>query len=257
MTFGLGLATAIVIGLTLLVMIGHGRNVATASGGGSNAPVGYGSLNHPKGPCANAGQAPCTAPDPGWFTVTVERPEALTAAIASREEFRTMQAHYGYVAMDTPTLVRTYNMHTGNSYYDDDHYVVTVRDASGMRNGIFDFVYDRVNQRMRFSSYGVITAADPHSHLAFPFTSSTVAISQLQSKRGLNVKVGTQPELFFFPIDPSFPILNSPMHNWTGGGNSAMNPMWHLVGADGQDYYIGVDLSVHVRGDLPIAPGQP
>src|SRR5438128_836911 len=54
-TFGLGLAVAIVLGLALLVIIGHGGKAASASGGGSSSgiPVGFGSLNHPKGPCGN------------------------------------------------------------------------------------------------------------------------------------------------------------------------------------------------------------
>ncbi|GAC1349235.1 MAG: hypothetical protein NVSMB27_20440 [Ktedonobacteraceae bacterium] len=181
----------------------------------------------------------------------------IAVAITQSKIFSSMQSQYSYVAIDTPTLVHAYNIHTGNSYYDDDHYVVTVRDAAGMRNGIFDFVYDRAHQRMRFSSYGVITAIDPHAQLAFPFTSSSIATTQLRSKRGLGVKAGTQPELMFFPIDPSFPVLTSPVHNWAGGGNSAMNPIWHIVGTDGQHYFVGVDLGVYVTIDLPIAKEQP
>jgi len=194
MTFGLAMAVAIVVGLALLLIIGHGEHIVSASGGGPNAPVGYGSLNHPKGACGNEGQAPCPAPDPGWFAVPSETQGVLTAAIASSTEFKSMQAQYGYMAMDTPMLVHAYNIHTGNSYYDDDHYVLTVPDASGMRNGIFDFVYDRANQRMRFSSYGVITAADPHSRMAFPFMSSSVAIAELDNKCGLNLKPGMHSE---------------------------------------------------------------
>ena len=83
-TCGLGLAVAVVLGLALLVFIGHGGNVVNASGGGSSSgvPAGYGSLNHPKGPCGNAGQASCAPADPGWFTVTSESPTAVTSAIA-------------------------------------------------------------------------------------------------------------------------------------------------------------------------------
>src|SRR5438067_13432690 len=83
-TCGLGLAVAVVIGLALLVFIGHGGNVVNASGGGPSSGVtaGYGSLNHPKGPCGNAGQASCAPADPGWFTVTSESPTDVTSAIA-------------------------------------------------------------------------------------------------------------------------------------------------------------------------------
>ena len=258
-TCGLGLAVAVVLGLALLVFIGHGGNVVNASGGGPSSGVtaGYGSLNHPKGPCGNAGQASCAPADPGWFTVTSESPTAVTSAIASSRNFASMQGQFGYVALDTPALVHAYDAHTGNSYYDDDHWVVSVRNASGMRCGIFDFVYDRPHQRMRFSSYGVITPLDPHARLAFPYTSSPVAVTKLEGQRRLGVKAETQPELIFFPIDPNFSVLTSPVHKWAGGGNSAMNPMWHMVGSDGQDYFVGADLNVHGQKDLPIAKGQP
>src|SRR5437588_12012126 len=53
-TCGLGLAVAVVLGLAFMVFIGHGGNVVSASGGGpSSGSAGYGSLNHPKGPCCN------------------------------------------------------------------------------------------------------------------------------------------------------------------------------------------------------------
>jgi hypothetical protein len=248
-TCGLGLAVAVVLGLALMVFIGHG--------GPSSGSVVYGSLNHPKGPCGNAGQAPCAAVDPGWFPVTSPSPTVVGAAIANSRNFASMQGQFGYVGLDVPALVHAYGAHTGSSYYDDDHWVVSVRDASGMRCGIFDFVYDRAHQRMRFSSYGVITSLDPHARMAFPYTPSPVAVTKLEDQRRLSLKTGTQPELIFFPIDPNFPGLTSPLHKWTGGGNSALNPMWRIVGSDGQDYFVGADLNVHGQKDLPIAIGQP
>jgi hypothetical protein len=242
-----------------MVIIGHGNNAANASGGGSgiHVPVGYGSLNHPKGPCGNAGQASCAPADPGWFPITSESTAAVASAIASSKDFVAMKGRFGYVSLDTPALVHAYSAHTGNPYYDDDHWVVSVRNSSGVRSGIFDFVYDRAHQRMRFSSFGVITPSDPHSQQAFPYIASSTAVEKLRSQRGLGVRGGTQPELIFFPIDPSFPVLTSPVHKWRGGGNSPMEPMWHIVGSDGHDYFVGGDLNVHAQADLPIAKGQP
>src|SRR5205085_1378361 len=152
----------IVLGLAFMFIIGHGSGIASASSGpGGSVPAGYGSLNHPKGPCGNAGQATCSAVDPGWFAVPSSSPDGAAAAIASSREYVSMQGRFGYAAMDTPALVHAYDAHTGNAYYDDDHWVVSVRDASGLRSGIFDFVYDRAHARMRFSSYGVLTPEDP------------------------------------------------------------------------------------------------
>lgn len=256
---GIGTVVVLVLGLALIAIIGHGSNTAIASGGGPTSGIvpGHGSLNYPKGSCGNAGQGACPAADPAWFPVGTGSPGAVVAAITGSSEFAAIARQYGVAFLDAPALVHAYGAHTGMDYYDDDHWVISVRDSTGMRCGLFDFVYDRVHERMRFSSYGVLTALDPHSRLAFPYVSSSIALARLQSQRRLGVMAGTKPELIFFPIDPSFPNLNSPVHQWAGGGNSAMNPMWYVVGADRHDYFVGGDLNVHAQPDLPIATGLP
>lgn len=265
---GIGLAGNFVLGLSLIslislialmIIIGHGSSTADASGRGITSGItpGYGSLNHPKGTCGNAGQAPCPAVDPGWFPVGAEASTAVASAITGSREFIALASQYGVTSLDMPALVHAYGAHTGIDYYDDDHWVVSVRNSTGMRCGLFDFVYDRVHSRMRFSSYGILTAQDPHAHQSFPYPSSSVAPSRLQSQRRLSMLAGTHPELIFFPIDPSFPYLTSPVHKWAGGGNSAMNPMWLMVGADRHNYFLGANLNVYGQPDLPIAKGLP
>src|SRR5438045_846216 len=87
-TFGLGLAVAVVLGLALLAIIGHGGKAASASGGGSSKgiSVSYGSLNHPKGPCGNSGQAPCSPINPGWFSLNSESPDIDAGTITGSHE---------------------------------------------------------------------------------------------------------------------------------------------------------------------------
>lgn len=256
---GLGLLAILILGFAFIVIMGHSRSTTVTASGGSSGkvPAGYGSLNHAKGPCGNTGQAVCPATQPDWFPVASESPSAVAVAITSSSEYLSMQAQYSYTAMDIPALVHAYSAHTGIAYYDNDHWVVSVRNAAGLRCGLFDFVYDRANHRLRFSSYGVITASDPHTHQAFPYISSAQAVSVLQSERKKGVRRGSQPELIFFPIDPNFPVLTSPVHKWAGGGNSPMNPMWSMVGTDGNSYFVGIDQHVHNQSELPITKGQP
>jgi len=259
---GIGLAGMFVLGLlliSLMIIIGHGSSTADASGKGTTSGIapGYGSLNHPKGTCGNADQAPCPAVDPGWFSVGAESPTAVASAITSSREFIALASQYGVTSLDMPALVHAYGAYTGIDYYDDDHWVVSARNSMGMRCGLFDFVYDRVHSRMRFSSYGVLTALDPHARQSFPYVSSSVALSHLQSQGRLDVLAGTRPELIFFPIDPSFPYLTSSVHKWAGGGNSAMNPIWLMVGSDRHDYFLGANLNIYGQSDLPIAKGPP
>jgi len=134
-----GIVVIVVLGFAFMAMIGHAgnRSTTTASGGGSaNVPPGYGSLNHPKGTCGNVGQAACPTVDPGWFSIGTESPGAVAAAITGSRDYAGIVSHYGCAALDTPTLVHAYEAHTGNSYYDDDHWVVSARDRTGMRCGM-------------------------------------------------------------------------------------------------------------------------
>jgi hypothetical protein len=248
----LGVVVVIVFVIAITTWV-YESNAANASGGTSgNSPVGYGSLNHPKGWCGKEGQTPCSVADPGWVSVASNATSDIASVITHSSDFVSMQSRFGYTSIDIPTLVHAYAAHTGKNYYDDDHWVVSVRNASGLRCGLFDFVYDRMSKQMRFSSFGVITPQDPHAQQAFPYVTVTQAQGILQSQRKLGVLAGKQPELIFFPISANFPDRSSPIHLWSGGGNSAMNPMWYVVGSDGQDYFVGTDLNVHNQKDLPI-----
>jgi hypothetical protein len=258
--FGGLLIVFLVGGLALVLVIGRANTRTTTASDGTSAvtvPVGYGSLNHAKGPCGNAGQTACPRVQPGWFPLSSESPSAVAGAISHSPDFLAMQGRFGFVAMDTPVQVYAFAAHTGIAYYDDDHWVVSVRCSSGLRCGLFDFVYDRAAHVLRFSSFGVITPADPHSAMAFPYMAASEAEQLLQQQRGLRAMPGVQPELIFFPINPNFPVITSPVHQWKGGGNAPMIPMWLVVGSDGQDYFVGVDQHVYTRQALPVATGQP
>ena len=127
--FSIALGMGILFGLMLMVMIGHGGSTATASGGGPGVPGGYGSLNHPKGPCGNAGQSSCAAPNPGWFAIGSDTPAAAAAAMNGSKDFLGIAAQYGCPVLHTPALVYSYGARTGIDYYDDDHWVVSVHDS--------------------------------------------------------------------------------------------------------------------------------
>jgi hypothetical protein len=243
----LGVGLVLFLCFALVVVIGQGNKAVNASGGGPGSPVGT-----VKGRCGNPGQPSCPV-DPGWFPVTSESPAVVTAALARSRDVVMMRAQYGYTLFDAPILVHHYGRHTGMDYFDDDHWVVSVRNTLGQECGIFDFVYDRTNHRLRFSSFGVITSTDPHAHQAFPYITSSMAVAKLQQQLKRSVMAGVQPKLIFFPIDPHWRNLRSPVSKWAGGGQSPMDPMWHLIGTDGHDYFVGEDLRVYISSDLPFA----
>jgi hypothetical protein len=240
---------------------GHGKNTATASGSPLQQSISH-SSNQVKGYCGNtAGQPQCPVDD-GWFpaslpgSLAVSSQQAstmITASIVRSNSFTMMQSRFGYVASDTPVLVHAYQAHTGIEYYDLDHWVMSVRDATGRRVGVFDFVYDRINQRMRFSSFGVIPPQDPHAKQAFPYMPVNKAVTLLQQQRGLRAVVASQAELIFFPLDPRYRDIASNRYRWTGGGDSPMNPLWYATTVNRQAYFVGVDARTYIQKDLPVA----
>jgi hypothetical protein len=179
----------------------------------------------------------------------------VSAAIAQSDIFKTINASHGGIALDLPALVHTMATPSGYDYYDDDHWVVSVRDGKSQQVGLYDFVYDRANSRVRFASYGALTPKDPRFGHAFPSVAPSAAIDRLQAERRLAAKAGVQPDLVFFPLADDVQG-GQVTRSWTGGG-SPMDAMWRVTGTDGATYFIGQDLHVYDYASLPIKAGRP
>lgn len=245
----------LVLSVAFVVIAGQLGNVANASGGPHPIP---GPTRSYKGFCGNPGQQACPPPQPRWFSISSESSVDVAKAIVNSKDFGMLQARYGNASVDTPVLIHSFGPRTGDQWYDDDHWVVSARNASGKEVGLFDFVYDSSHHLLRFSAFAVLGPQTTHTYQAFPYISSSTAVSQLASQRKLQVLAGTQPELIFYAIDPRWRDLTSPVHLWSGGGDAPLDPMWYLVGSDKHNYFVGGDLKVYTGTELPLAPnGQP
>lgn len=238
-----GFAVGIVLLCALFLVCAVGKSMASPPASHLSGP---GSLNYPKGWCGQQGQASCRI-DPGWLPVTSEQPDEIARVMMSNPEYAMLQKSAGYSALDTPALVHPLNAHTGIAYYDLDHWIASARSATGVRVGLFDFVYDGAYKRLRFSSFGVISPQDAHAHLAFPYIMSNQALARLQAQPGVHILVASQPELVFFLIDPRYNDLSSKKYRWYGGGDSPINPLWHIAGTANNDYFVGSDLRTFTR----------
>jgi hypothetical protein len=238
-----GLIVGIVLLCALVLVCGVGKSMASATG--SLLP-GPGSLDHPKGWCGQQKQPSCRV-DFGWFPVTSEQPDEIARVMMSNPEYAMLQKSAGYSALDTPTRVHSLNAHTGIPYYDLDHWIASARGKTGIRVGLFDFVYDAAYKRLRFSSFGVISPQDAHAHMAFPYIVGNQALAKLQQQPGVHILTASQPVLVFFLIDPRYNDLSSKKYRWYGGGDSPMNPLWHIAGTAGNDYFVGPDLRTYTR----------
>lgn len=243
-----GMVLGIALLSAFLLVFGVGKSIASDT---TTPPVGPGSLDHPKAWCGQSGQPVCRN-DPGWFSVTSEQPDAIVQAMKKSPEYVMLQKRAGYVELDTPVRVRSLQMHTGIAYYDLDHWVTSARNTVRVRVGLFDFVYDAASQRLRFASFGVIQSGDVHAHMAFPYVAGTQVLAKLQRQPGVHLMAASQPELVFFQLDPRYRDLSSSKYRWYGGGDSPLNPLWHVVGIAGNNYFMGNDL--HAYTGLMVKP---
>lgn len=250
--FSFGIAFILILSVVFVVVAGHEANASGGTHPSSTVVRNY------KGFCGNPGQPVCSPPDPRWFTIISDSPDVIAKAIVNCSDFTMLKSRYGNALVDTPVLVHSFGPRTGIQWYDDDHWVVSTRNISGKEVGILDFVYDRSHHRLRFSSFAVLGQQNPTAYKAFPYISQLIATAQLKRQRKLNLQTGTQPELIFFPIDPQWRNLSSPVHLWSGGGDAPLDPVWYIVGSDKHNYFVGADLKVYTQKELPFAPnGQP
>lgn len=170
--------------------------------------------------------------------------------------FKAIENRHGQLALDVPMVVHPFGVQpgVGSDYFQDDHWVVAARSTTGQECGIFDFVYDRIHQRIRFATYDVLTSQDPRYGHAFPFISAATAQAQVAQQRHASIMAGAAPTLIFFPLAAGWIGPEAP-HHWTGSGTSPVDPLWLIPGADGHAYFVGGNLHTYTVGDLPIAQG--
>lgn len=242
-------ATTLLIVILLVALFAwhRGTDSAAASGGmgnGAGTRVSW---------CGSAGQPACPIADPGWVTLTTSAPNTVAAMLATHKMFSAMQTRYGRLSLDLPALVHVFGPTGGSDYFTDDHWVVAARNSLGAEIGLFDLVYDAARHRIRFSGYAVLTSSDPRYGHPFPALSRATAMLQLSNQRRLLALAGSTPDLVFVPglLGPS----NA--QQWTAGGASPLDPLWHIIGADGKHYFVGVASHVYALSELPLPQRVP
>lgn len=258
-----GLAAAVLLFNAHLPSSATGAQQASSSsgpkaGGGTGRPV---TGHKGSATCGQPGYALCPTPDAGWVSVRSEQPADILAAAMSTTMYRNEVSNRGASTISSlaaPVLVLPYGAHTGTAYFDDAHFIIRSFDRASHPSGQFDFIYDRTNHRISFSSFGVANPGDPYYARPFPsLVTKSEAISALQTKRGVAVRASFAPELVFFPPDPRLsPTNSSSPLTWSGGGYDPSLPMWLLQGADGVDYFVGINSYVYTAKDIPIDPHQ-
>lgn len=253
-------AVGIVLVGLLLCLLGvlataHSSGTAQAAGGSVASRASGASGKRP--PCDAVGKPNCPTQSDStqWIAVSGESPSSVASAITQSVMFQSTETREGRLTLDTPALVHLIHSVGGSDYWTHDHWLASAANDNGQRVGVFDFVFDRANHRIRFAVFGSLSPSDPRYGKVFPYTSATFATQRLSAERGVEAKPGVPPMLVFFPPDPAIlaPDSGLPQRTWTSGGEYPSDPMWLVPGNDGHNYYIGVDGHAHVDSDLPLA----
>lgn len=153
-----------------------------------------------------------------------------------------------------PVLVTPYTSGT----LMDAAWVIPVVASSGYPLAMLEFVYDHLNHRLRAGSFGAVSNNMFYTSHRFPYISVTQAASLVTQARHVSLMTGRSPELVYFYGSDHQAVITGMADAWTKGGDSAIDPMWRVPGADGRWYYVTPhDMRICTAQDFPTMSGFP
>jgi hypothetical protein len=150
-----------------------------------------------------------------------------------------------------PALVKPYVENTMM----DEVWVIPVVAGSGYPSALLEFVYDPAHNRIRAASFDAVGNGMFYASHPFPFVDATQAAAVVQQVRKTSVMVGQTPELIYFPTDHQAVLAGKT--TWTGGGETVIDPIWRVPGADGHYSYVAHSQQVYSAGEIPVASSLP
>ncbi|MGH2487510.1 MAG: hypothetical protein ACRDHE_16020, partial [Ktedonobacterales bacterium] len=206
----------------------------------------------------NCAHAVATEP-PGadWISVTSSAPSDIAADMESGG-LAMMESRLGPVTLDAPTLVYPLNVHTGYDANDCPHWIASFHYNSGGSWGAIDYVFDPAHSQMRFVNGAGIYQNDSRFGKTFPYITLEQALALVHQQRGVTAAKSETPLLVFFSLKQGWagegqPPDTTTSHVWTDSGTSATDPMWRIVGSDGNVYFVVRSLRVYAMSEVPTA----
>jgi hypothetical protein len=199
--------------------------------------------------CDAPGKPACPTPDPGWVSLTSNAPSAVLAAMKQTWIFNIDLNDGGDHINDlshlgTPLLVRGLSPvgHTN-----PDFYALAIKDANGLVTDIGVFELNDDHTALRFAAISSVTPR--HS---VPQQTSAAAVVAVSNQRHVSLRPAASPYLIYISsINAS--DLETGTIVWHAGGLGAMDPLWLVPGADGQNYLYGNDGKVYAEREIPMS----
>lgn len=187
----------------------------------------------------------------GWIPLASDTPGAIIAAARKATLFNVDRSGDGDYLKDvsrleTPVLVRA--LRSPGSIVMPDYYVIPIDDKSGAMVGAAELALNPTHTAVQLTSVLTYSAPRTHGHLAR--VAMSAAQADLTSQRHVAMRVGTQAQLVYVPIDAT--ALESGEVTWNGGGIYPADPIWLIPGTDGQDHVVGADGNAYAMSSVPI-----
>lgn len=190
-----------------------------------------------------------------WVSMRSESPADVLAAAESTTMFQSALTSGDPIGatlrtgkLGQPVLVKPYRDGTVL----DTVWVIPVVTSSATPGALLEFVYDRPHRRLRAASFDAVGSGMFYASHPFPFTEATGAAAVVRQARNVSLMTGKPAELVYFPTDHTA-VLTGQSPPWTSGGDSVIDPMWHVPGGDGHWYYVTHDMQVLRASEFPVA----
>jgi hypothetical protein len=185
-----------------------------------------------------------------WIAVRSLTGPDLIAAARQSPLFRVDRSGNGDYLKDisllgAPVFVRAFQTRSGATL--PDFYVIPILDHSGEAVGAAELELNAKHTAIHVIA--IVTYTTPHPGGLITRLPMQTAIADMEAQRHVAMRSGFTPELVYYPIDAAAQETGKIV--WVSGGEFPADPLWLIVGTDGQDHLVGVDGHVYLTSELP------
>jgi hypothetical protein len=194
-----------------------------------------------------------------WIPLNGPSPAAVLAAVRQSPFFQMVTSappeSDGYTDLshlDAPVLVLSYGANKeGGRVNAPDFYEIPVRSSAGLVDNVISAELNRAHTAIYVGSLGSV---DPTPTWPGHLVNAGQAVQIVQVQRHTGLRPGTQARLIFLAAfnTAAFEKGPNPLPPWTAGGGGPEAPIWLVPGADGHDYFVGMDARSYTLAELPL-----
>jgi hypothetical protein len=194
-----------------------------------------------------------------WIPLTGQSAAAVLAAVRQSPFFQMFTSappagdcYTDLSHLDAPVLVLSYGAtKEGGSVNAPDFYEIPVRSSGGQVDSVISAELNRTHTAIYV---GILSGVAPTPTWPGHLVNASTAIQIVQVQRHTGLRPGTQAHLIFLAAfnTAAFEKGPNPLPPWTAGGGGPSAPIWLVPGADGHDYFVGMDAQSYTLAELPL-----